>query len=549
MLNAVDLEVRKDLHELGLENVIFAKIDGFEGIYQVDFPKNTYDYFIGMNGGIVMFNQRVNAFHIEKIIPRDLYLKRNAIKAKNNDIKNTKGENEEMTYSIEKTLKNGVNKYSLNIDNDFNEAQSMLDHNETTSDIDAYSAYNERVDNDFVGTYSVKVDRKSDYDRFIRMLDGDVYRKKQEHRKDVDVEGFEERRKKIYAEYESLDADGRFEKRKFYQEELNKISVEEDKARDASWCECDACNFRRPRYEEWKTGKYYKTEKSVIKLGKLLGKNKYGQEIVDFYSTQVKTEREVFLTISDRVQHIAGMSFYSPMDWDGMNGSSCQDPKNGGEYCLTLGGALHDDKLFTAMLHYSHDDIEDMEEKLRARVLMRYMTIDGEACLLPTVYYGNNETKSLLHCAMEQLHEMDIYDKSILDGRDRVCEDANGGFEMMVTDEIYIEREYEEERTVDCPACDGSGKMEVYSDKWDRYVNVDCPACDGSGEVETTVMVYIDEYVTVEDEMSVKPYVEAYTHSGHSVTMYIDKDKLDDIRGDHGNDVDVVSVDGVSVSA
>lgn len=288
-------------------------------------------------------------------------------------------------------------------------------------------------------------------------------------------------------------------------------------------CDCKFCKFSITM-EEWKTGKM----SNGAKVGKSMRKAGVSQRIIDFYSLQTKEEKEVYLTISDLPQHIVGMSYYCEMgEWDGMGGSSCQDTRHDDEhYPIQLGGSLHDKKLFIGMMHDKLEDLEDMEEKLVARTMFRYVTVDGKPTLIATTLYGNNDTKDLLKNALNSLEEQDIYYSTAWDGNWRVKEDVRedgtgGSFEMVVSEDVYIYETIEEDVTVDCPLCNGNGEYEVYSDRIERHVEVDCPACGGSGSVETMVSIDVDTYVTVEDTAPIKPYAEKYSHCGHYVEMNI----------------------------
>jgi hypothetical protein len=294
--------------------------------------------------------------------------------------------------------------------------------------------------------------------------------------------------------------------------------------------------FRYPTIEEWKTGKYQETEKRQIKLGKTLLKVGFSQTVVDFYSLQTKTEKEIFLTISDLPQHVVGMSRLAKVGaFDGMNGTSCQDVRWNGRYPMALGGALNDNKLFVGMLHEDLEDIEDMQDKLVARTVFRYMTIDSEPCLIATYYYGQNDTKDILHKAIEQLDEVNVFSKEVRGGDygtlESIQERANGYLEINQTIEVHIEETIEEDVTCECPMCNGSGNYEVYSHG--NYHTVDCPACGGDGDYCTSVYIDVDEYVDVEIEEEIQPYAEGYGHYGYYIRMDVNVKMIRDLRLKH----------------
>ena len=416
------------------------------------------------------------------------------------------------SFTVEKTLKNGVQVLSFEVQADFDATQEILDINEYTQNIDAHYAYCERVSNDFVATYKVKVERQEVHERLVDML-------QEEQRA---VRASESERKKEYVNrYYNKGLVSRDEAIAH----LNKMDKETENLKILS--------FRTPNFVEWKTGKYQQDEKRQMKLGKTLLKAGFSQAVIDFYSLQSKDEKETFLTISDLPQHIAGMSYYCDKGtWDGMNGSSCQDPRNDGRYPIALGGALNDNKLFVGMLHDSLDDLEDMTDKLIARTIFRYMSIDEQPALIATYYYGNNDTKDMLGNAIKQLGELDIFDKDVRRGSyndmDSIKESANGYFDMMTTEEVHVEETIEEEVTVDCPMCSGSGNYEVYA--LGAYHDVTCPACGGDGDIETSVYIEVDEYIEVEKEEEIAPYAEGYSHYGYYTRMDVNITKIRESR-------------------
>lgn len=280
--------------------------------------------------------------------------------------------------------------------------------------------------------------------------------------------------------------------------------------------ENDAITFS---FNEWKEGRLADGQR----LGKYLRKNGISQRLLDYYSRQVKEEKTVFLVISDRVQHIAGMSYYSDGNWDGMNGSSCQDTRHGGRYAISLAGSLHDDKLFIAFIVEDLNDLDDMENKMLARVVMRLIHVDGVAVLVATRYYGNNESKDMLHLALEQVEEEDVlpvFSRGVLYGDDVITERANGAVEVEISKEFHIYRDDWEEIELECPACDGWAELDVTDDDGYEF-SVPCPHCDGQGHIYVDHRIYIDEVVTVEDIEEVTPYAEDYEHFGDFIEISV----------------------------
>jgi transcription elongation factor Elf1 len=453
----------------------------------------------------------------------------NGISLDENDT-NTKNNNEMGNLPmLEKTLKNGVEVYSLEVENNFREAQNILDLGETTTaNIDAENAYNHRVSNDFVATYKVKIERNEDYQRFTDMI------------RDAKRHNINEKRKHLNNARDIL--------RSYYDDAVN----QEDKDfalyqwklldnwfhSDNNTCDCSICSFRIPTIEEWKANKYQIDEKRTMKLGKALGKAKFNQSIIDFYSLQTKTEKELYFTVSDLVQHIAGMSYYAEEDsWDGYNGTSCQNPKYDTDMAMSLGGSLWDNKLFVGMLHESLEDLEDMTDKLIARTILRLIHIDKKPCLIATTYYGNNDTKDMLHNALNQLNEVDIYSKDIRNGYDReyIEESANGWYNMPIVKDIHIRETIECEVEVECPHCEGDGETSVYVDEAGEHVNIECPCCGGSGETYAMVYNEIDEWREVEIDRKLSPYDEGYSHDENMISIRIDTKELRRIRSEYAN--------------
>jgi hypothetical protein len=411
--------------------------------------------------------------------------------------------------NLKKILDNGVEMFELEVENDFGEAQHILDHNMHTQNIDAEYAYEDRVSNDFEGTYKTKIQRLIDYKRFISLMDDE-----QDHiRREVS-----KNRNKIYNNWQR-GLSTRMEAIELMARQDKKLNID---------CKCKVCSFNLS-IDEWKSGKM----SSGAKVGKSLRKAGFSQTLIDFYSQQVKTEKEIYITVASQAQFIAGMSYYCEMDsWDGYNGSSCQDPRHGDDaYPIKLGGALHDDKLFIGMLHEEIEDLKDMENKLLARTLFRLIHVDDKPALIATYYYGNNETKDLLHGALSQLKEVDIYSKDIRGGNVEIIkENANGAFNMVTVDDVHIYIDEWETVEVECPACGGDGEIEVYSNLCDCDIEIECPACHGSGEIEEEIHVHVDEWKEVEGEREVLPYDEAYTHYGSYIDMIVDVNKIREYR-------------------
>jgi hypothetical protein len=485
------MNVVRNVLESSYKNVTFLKSEGRNSFWLVS-TERTEDAKIQVN--IDEDNEvLVNSEDITIPVSVDLEIEKK--------LDELKGEVEKM--ELEKTLENGVQVFGLEMENDFYEAQKILDLSHVTDMIDADTAYSDRVSNDFVGIYKVMVERTADFKRIENM----IARQKREHLHSMRSEA----ENKVY----------KFYRRGLYS--LDEARKAMDKARQiGSDCKCKLCSFELT-YEEWKTGKMA----NGAKVGKSMNKAKINKETIDLYSLQSKTEKEQLFVVSDLVQHVAGMSYYSTGQWDGMNGSSCQNPENDYEECNKLGGSLHDNKLFIGFTIDSIEDLEDLDEKMTARTAMRYLEIDGTPCLVATSYYGNNESKSMLHGAISQLEELGIFTNEVINrGEEQHIESANGSYSMTIYDTVYIDTEVEDEVTCTCPMCSGSGDYEVYSDRLDTHVEVTCPLCGGDGEYTTYVSAYVETEIEVEDEMELYPYAEKYSHYGHRIKIWLDLDYI-----------------------
>lgn len=362
---------------------------------------------------------------------------------------------------IETTLNMVGERIELDVEQDFSEADTILESGDVTSRFSSECEFNERIDHDFNGTYPVTIERVADYEDFIRVLIDDMI--------------------VIGTPIE--------------------FSIS---------------------FEEWKTG--YKIEgKRQTKLNKYLNKQGFSKYTLDYYSQQSKTEKELFLTVSDKVQHITGMSYYSTEHWN-----SCQNPENEYDECTRLIASLYDDKLLVAFTHDSLEDLEEMREdgeddgKMLARTVCRLVTIEGKQFLLGTKKYGSHDSKTELEKALRQVNGFGIFShEQMASGSVWHTERTNGQYSIDEEEEVYINQDFEEYVTCECPVCSGSGKYTVYTNH-DREIEIECPGCSGSGEIETTAYIHIDEYVTVDGGEDIEPYDEGYNHNGHEIDIRVD---------------------------
>ncbi|KZR57530.1 hypothetical protein [Pseudobacillus badius] len=361
--------------------------------------------------------------------------------------------------------KSAVEKIALDIEHDYEESDRILESGDVTSSYMSETYFNERVENPFLGTYLVTVERVDDYESFLKTL---------------------------------LD-------------------------------DCIISNILPDftiTFEEWKSG-YVREGKRVAKIGKYLRKKGFSQYTIDFYSQQIKTEKELYITVSDRVQHITGMSYYSTMDWTGMSGSSCQDPRNEYEECVRLLGSLYDDRLLIIFMHETFEDLQNMQEKMMARTMARIVSYEGCKYLIGTKTYGSMENIDLLEKSLRQLNEFRIFEHTqMYDGDYRHSERTNGTCYITETDEVHIYETVDEYVWCECPRCQGDGEITVY-DRFGNSHDVSCPVCGGNGEVETNVFVEVDEYREVESNEEITPYDEGYIHYGSHIQIRLDTKLLE----------------------
>lgn len=76
--------------------------------------------------------------------------------------------------------------------------------------------------------------------------------------------------------------------------------------------------------------------------------------------------------------------------------------------------------------------------------------------------------------------------------------------------ETYMFNYCEEEHyiEVNCPVCDGSGRVDYYSvDDVDNEVRRDCPHCNGDGTIEAYILIdEIEDTIEEDNETEVTPY-------------------------------------------
>jgi hypothetical protein len=362
--------------------------------------------------------------------------------------------------------------------NNFTQAQNVFSHNQYLKHINVEDFYSERIKSDFVGTYMVKVERTEDFKEFLE--------------------------KKFWA-YRNTDG---------------------------------ARMTNHITFENWRDNTYIdmvETQKGMkertIKLTKALIKFGYPQDLIEFYNIQIKTEKDIFVTISENAQDIAGMSAHAKKgSWTGYGGTSCQDTRLGGSACKSLVSAINCPELFTIMLHENLEDLKDMQDKLLARTNAFIVTLDhsridecirdrenidtlddsidflkemalDQQFIFTVGAYGNSQTKDILRKALKEMNKAKIYNGQISDSElwdyssNQDIDFGNYSIDTTFKIRVQEERKVRERRTVTCPLCNGNQRIWVEEEH-----RIQCPLCHGTGEHEIIVreLVDIDQEVDVQ---------------------------------------------------
>ena len=231
-----------------------------------------------------------------------------------------------MENIYEELIDNGMNFNSINCEET---AQEHFNENYNLEQHLVENNYNDRpMVEEFFKRFTVKLLDISGYDdfmdklsierRFMWELISDIDRKRQEQK---ETEELEKEHEKLFKKYDNLKAI------------TNNLTL-----------------------EQWNANKAPDGAK-LLKRCKQYGARK---EFLDWASAQEKTNGKlVQITINPTIQAITGMSnFAREGSWDGYNGTSCQDTRHYDDnYCLSLLGALSDDKMYIVQMN----DLEDNE--------------------------------------------------------------------------------------------------------------------------------------------------------------------------------------------
>lgn len=286
--------------------------------------------------------------------------------------------------------------------------------------------------------------------------------------------------------------------------------------------------MERITFHAWFNNSLQLDYKRTIKLTKYLQRMKVSQTVIDFYSEQSRYDDDmVYFTISSNPYHIAGMTYFNNGKWN-----SCQrftDVRS-----VYLAGALHDDKLLIGFIHSAMDDVNDMANKMLARVILRVVHIDGKPHLFPSKYYGDNEGKAKLHACLKALeykhiHSSDIrfrnnLNKETESDKMAIKESANG---YATIDFVHtVEVNGSASNSLSCPHCAGARYVNVTIKDLDIMTTTVCPLCEGMGiyyKHDDTPCKKAIETVT---RLSVPSYTDDYSHHGNYIKMLIHGNKL-----------------------
>lgn len=239
--------------------------------------------------------------------------------------------------------------------------------------------------------------------------------------------------------------------------------------------------------ERWNNAVSVREAKKIRspKLSKLLVKL-YGEqhEIVKWYTNQCPKQLSKGLlenwsiTVSILPHHIAGMSYYAPLNhggvkWaEGYNGTSCMDTKgNGaGSGVFQLMPSLKDTTMAVAFLSCSTDD-DPWNPIYQARTLLRVVHVNGKPIVIACrTYYTDNEANHVLIDGLKNQLGIHYVKEMRSDMR---------GTEWVKVDVTYPESiEFSfDEAEVTCPECEGEGNLGLD----DAGDSIYCRHCEGEG--------------------------------------------------------------------
>ena len=450
---------------------------------------------------------------------------------------------------------------NVKVEHDFKEVEHFFSMSDFLEGYNPKRVYRERTTEakGFEGTYKFSAIRKGEYEHFRKMLKNELdaienafFIKKRYEDTDVQLdqvinllsnnEIINIMNSWVSREVvESMQSEEAYEnhiallKRLERYSSIERLNEEITKLRKALKEKIGKSNFEKAfdiyndmSFNQWQSGKLPNGQK----LGKAMRKAGFSSELLDFYSAQIKDEEEYFITISGAPQMVAGISNYAAENsWNGYQGTSCQDTRHNSGMEKNLLGNLYDSNLLSIMLHKELEDLDDMQDKLKARVTARVFYHDGIAILAPNRIYGNNVTSNALSYGLELLAGLKIgilreqynsYDTvSIRDEQPQAY--SCYSYSMYYADysgTYWIDCE--------CPVCNGNGEVTAMNDDNERYFN--CPVCDGNGTIEHEIEVGWREG-EVEEEFEEDELLGSYEdgtlyYNDYSVTMRVNESEL-----------------------
>lgn len=123
--------------------------------------------------------------------------------------------------------------------------------------------------------------------------------------------------------------------------------------------------------------------------------------------------------------------------------------------------------------------------------------------------------------------------------RDR---DSKGTVTMFKDSYVTYEvEERDEDISIECPECGGSGEVWGYNYTSDNDHQIECPLCRGTGEYETSIYIEYDEIEeNITTEAEVTPYEDDHlSYSGRSCTDYIEIEQMEQLEAMMKNQLDI----------
>jgi Zn ribbon nucleic-acid-binding protein len=105
---------------------------------------------------------------------------------------------------------------------------------------------------------------------------------------------------------------------------------------------------------------------------------------------------------------------------------------------------------------------------------------------------------------------------------------------MITNEEVYVSIDRGYEQDVECTICEGTGRIEVWSDYADSHVECTCVRCHGEGTIEMYVEDEVREWVEVEGKRTLRAYNEGYELYEDHIIIEVDLEHIRENRASHG---------------